>query len=193
MDPQLVTLKQTLEKDALVSSYLPNPNSIPSDKPCELVLSIARSSQKELNTETLPTEPSNFVKLEGLSDSPRANYNTPVIRKNSTLKGKEIFEELSLNSPEGFKRAAQPFFSKYDYDIIILNPTVTKQADAILKYLTKKSKPSPSGQVLLDRWSKEFNIRGDNRDELGNFELPPIKKPFYLTKLEKVDILIVWE
>ena len=186
-------MKQTLEKDALVSSYLPNPNTIPSDKPCELVLSIHRSSHRVLKTETLPTEPSNSIKLEGLSDSPRTNANTPIIRKNSTLKGKEVFEELSMNSPEDFKRAAQPFFSKYDYDTIILNPTVTKQADTILKYLSKKSKSSASGQVLLDKWSKEFNIRGDNRDELGNFELPPIKKPFYLTKLEKVDIFIVWE
>jgi len=197
IDPNMVQLKNILERDAIVAA--PKHFHAP-EKPCELVHSILRVKSRLIHPKPIPVAAveetqKDYVCFEGTSpsDSPNRRSATPQPVKRASIRLKGITntnagDTTASDSPVGLlKKTSHSYFSKYSDDTVILNPCLSKQADVVLRYLSKKTKFTIDGKVMIQKWIREMKLNMDEDGILNEKDLPvPVVKPFYLQKLEKV-------
>jgi len=191
----MLQLKNILEKDASIAAPKYVQHFHAPDKPLDLVHSILKVRSRILNkiplAEKARKESVALSEAGGASDSPSRRSATPQPVKRASIRAKPAPPQSSGDSTsefsEGLKKSSHPLFSKYSYDTVRLNPCLSKQADAVLRHLSKKTKLSMDGKVLVQRWAREMKLKMDEHGKLNEKDQPvPVVKPFYLQKLEKV-------
>ncbi len=196
LDPNMLHLKNILEKDASIAAPKYVQHFHAPDKPLDLVHSILKVRSRILHSIPLAEKvrKDSVVLSEaggGTSDSPSRRSGTPQPVKRTSIRGKPMPSQSIVDSAtdfsDGLKKSSQPLFSKYSYDTVRLNPCLSKQADVVLRHLSKKTKLSMDGKVLVQRWAREMKLKMDEHGKLNEKDQPtPVVKPFYLQKLEKV-------
>jgi len=193
VDPNLLKLKNNLEKDSLVSPPKYGKPINPIEKGCDLVRSILKSKSGiiqhrkpsfEGRKSIHPQRSNDFISSHGAFS--QADRNTSIGGKVSYTLGDEGIDSTDKKKPH-------PSLSlKYTYDTIILNPPLSKQADAILRYLSKRNKTNLSSQLMVKKWVRDFKLTRPENDKSEEHKQPPlIKKPFHFQRLEKVSKTIL--
>lgn len=186
-DPNMVKLKQDLEKDALLNSPKRVTIQQPGEAPCELIASILRSSSKTSKQES--DGGLTVIRLHQLkisrSDSPPLYQ--PLENPYDTAKRGSVRGIASQETFETMKTNVQSAVLRYTYDNVLLNPPIGKQADAILKHLDINNTDNSEGETALKQWREDFKHKDIKDGKVVARECSaPLAKPYYLKKLEKV-------
>lgn len=192
----MIYLKQNIEKDALISSYNPNPNSFFQDKPCELINSIHQKAKlRTESTEQNSRETFAGTYNEELKNSNVSNQNKFEASRKNFEKKKSFYShrESAVEGVEPFKNPPHPLLPKITYDNVILNPPISKQAEAILRYLNRKNRVTMlGGQAILKKWAQELELKETDCLDFVKDELKPfVAKSAHVDKLEKVKFFFI--
>jgi len=187
LDPNMLRLKNFLEKDSLISPPKYGKLTNLEEKSCDLGRSILKSKSSAQIQVASSSQERRSVNLQNFTDSVSQDGFSQANKNSSN--NRKIPSKLDNERGDYQSKKKADFSLNYAYDSIILNPPISKQADAILKYLNKKNKSHLSSQLLVRKWIDDFKLIKSFPDKSDD-DQSPLLKPFHSLKLEKVYFMI---